>query len=498
MSSWTLAALLADAFATPATPTAAAVAVRGVAQHLDAVQPGTLFIARRGAKIDAHELIPAAIARGAVAAIGERPPDSAWTIPYLQVSDARGAVAALAASFYHHPSRRLQVAGITGTDGKTTTSALLHRLLQGEGEGVRAGLLSTAVGRIGNSETGPASGFTTPEATEVQAFLARCLAAGAKAAVVEASSHASALKRLERVHFAVMGWTNLTPEHLDLHGTFEAYREAKLALVRAAEVAVLNRDDPSFGVFAAAATEAGRRVISVGLDAAAELRAEAVVGDRGGFDFTLVHGSERLRARLPMVGAYNLSNALVALAAADVLGVPLPLGVERLAGFAGVPGRMQLVQREPFAVVVDFAHTPAALALALTALRPADGRLAVVVGAPGERDGTKRPELGALAVERADCAIFTEDDTRSEALEAILASIEAGARAAGGVVGRDYCVIPDRRAAIAAAINWAEPGDVVLLAAKGHERTLKRSSGEIPWDEVGEARAAIAARAQGA
>jgi UDP-N-acetylmuramoyl-L-alanyl-D-glutamate--2,6-diaminopimelate ligase len=159
---------------------------------------------------------------------------------------------------------------------------------------------------------------------------------------------------------------------------------------------------------------------------------------------------------------------------------------------------MQWVQREPFAVVVDFAHTPAALALAIRALRPASGRLAVVVGAPGERDGTKRPELGAIAVERADYAIFTEDDTRSESLDAILASIEAGARGAGGAAGRHYRVIRDRRAAIAAAIRWAAPGDVVLLAAKGHERTLKRSTGEIPWDEVAEARRAIAERAQGA
>jgi len=498
MSTWTLAALLADALGIPPTGDGGEVLVHAVAQHLDAVAPGTLFIARRGAKVDAHDLIPTAIARGAVAVVGERPPAATWSVPYLQVGDARGAVAALAASFYHHPSRWLSVAGITGTDGTTTTAAILHQLLQGEGEGVRAGLLSTAVSAIGQNHIGPTSGFTTPEATEVQAFLARCLAAGASAAVVEASSHASALQRLEGVRFRVMGWTNLTPEHLDLHGTFEAYREAKLALVRAAEVAVLNRDDPAYAVFAAAASEAGRPHVSVGIEGPAELRAEAIRRDGGGFDFTLVRGRERLPARLPMVGGYNLSNALVALAAADVMGVPLALGVERLAGFAGVPGRMQWVQREPFAVVVDFAHTPAALALAIRALRPASGRLAVVVGAPGERDGTKRPELGAIAVERADYAIFTEDDTRSESLDAILASIEAGARGAGGAAGRHYRVIRDRRAAIAAAIRWAAPGDVVLLAAKGHERTLKRSTGEIPWDEVAEARRAIAERAQGA
>lgn len=490
MSEWSLTALLRDACGPTLALPDSQVRVRAIAQHLDAVTPGTLFIARRGARVDAHELIPAALARGAVAVVGERPREVSWTLPYVQVTDARAALAALAASFYHHPSRTLQVAGITGTDGKTTSAALLHHLLQGDLETVRAGLLSTAVGRLGREALAPPSGFTTPEATEVQAFLARCRDAGARAAVVEASSHASALQRLAMVRFAVMGWTNLTPEHLDLHGTFEAYQEAKLALVRSAAVAVLNRDDPAFPTFAAAASA----VIDVGFDAAASIRAVDVHERRTGWDFTLVRARERHPASLPMLGRYNLSNALVALAAAEVLGVPLALGVARLASFAGVPGRMEWVQREPYAVVVDFAHTPPALALVLEALRPAHGRLVVVIGAPGERDSAKRPELGALAVQRADHAIFTEDDTRSESLTAILAAITVGARAAGGRAGVDFQVLADRRAAIAAAIAWAQPGDVVLLAAKGHERTLKRSSGDIPWDEATEARAAIAAR----
>jgi UDP-N-acetylmuramoyl-L-alanyl-D-glutamate--2,6-diaminopimelate ligase len=292
----------------------------------------------------------------------------------------------------------------------------------------------------------------------------------------------------------VMGWTNLSPEHLDLHGTFEAYREAKLALVRSAEVAVLNRDDPAYPHFAAVA----ERGVSVGFHPEADVRAEGLEERDDGWRFTLMAGGERHPAHLPMLGRYNVSNALVALAAAEVLGVPLPVALPRLASFAGVPGRMQRVQQRPFAVVVDFAHTPPALAAALAALRPAQGRLAVVIGAPGERDSAKRGELGAIAVQAADYAIFTEDDTRSESLTAILATIEGGAVAAGGVEGRDYHVIPDRRTAIRAAVAWAEAGDVVLLAAKGHEQTLKRRSGDIPWDEVAEAHAAIAARRQGA
>jgi UDP-N-acetylmuramoyl-L-alanyl-D-glutamate--2,6-diaminopimelate ligase len=237
--------------------------------------------------------------------------------------------------------------------------------------------------------------------------------------------------------------------------------------------------------------------VSVGFHAEAGVRAEDLEEGPKGSRFTVVIGGERHPAYLPMVGRYNVSNALAALAGAELLGVPLTVALTRLAAFAGVPGRMQSVQAQPFAVVVDFAHTPPALALALDALRRAHNRLAVVIGAPGERDGAKRRELGAIAVQAADYAIFTEDDTRSESLAAILATIEAGAVAAGGVAGRDYHVVPDRRAAIRAAVAWAQPGDAVLLAAKGHERTLKRSSGDIPWDEVAEAHAAIADRQPG-
>jgi UDP-N-acetylmuramoyl-L-alanyl-D-glutamate--2,6-diaminopimelate ligase len=290
MSAWTLGRLLHDAFGVETPADTAHVQVTAIAQHLDGVTPGALFIARRGARVDAHTLIPAAIARGAVAVVGERRLEHTPAVPYLQVADGRGAVAALAASFYHHPSRRLQVAGVTGTDGKTTSAALLHHLLQGESEPVRSGLMSTAVTKLGGAVVPSASGFTTPEATEVQAFLARCQAAGAVHAVIEASSHASALQRLERVHFRVMGWTNLSPEHLDLHGTFEAYREAKLALVRSAEVAVLNRDDPAYPHFAAVA----ERGVSVGFHPEADVRAEGLEERDDGWRFTLMAGGSAI------------------------------------------------------------------------------------------------------------------------------------------------------------------------------------------------------------
>lgn len=464
--------------------------VRGIAQHLDRVRPGSLFVARVGARHDAHSFAAEAVARGAVAVVGTRPAMPDLGVPYVRVQDDRRATSALAAAFHGHPARALAVAGVTGTDGKTTTASLLHHLLQGADEAPAASLLSTAAVRFGRVDEAPEAGFTTPEATEVHAHLARARDVGARYAVLEASSHASALQRLADVPFRVMAWTNLTPEHLDLHGTFEAYRDAKVALVAGADAAVLNADDPHLGAFAAAARGP---VTTYALTVPADLRAVDVAPTPHGLRFTVERGGAALPAELPMAGRYNVANALAALAAAEALGLPLAEGIARLRDFPGVVGRMQRVQDDPFAVVVDFAHTPAALALALAALAPAPGgRRLVLIGAPGERDPRKRPELGALAVTRADVAVFAEDDTRSEDLAAILRTIADGARDAGGVEGSSFHVVPDRRAAIDRVLALARPGDVVLLAGKGHERTLHRPTGTIAWDEAAEARAALA------
>lgn len=464
--------------------------VFGIAQQADRVRPGWLFVARVGARHDAHDFVPEALARGAVAIVGTRPGLVGLPVPYVVVGDDRRATSALAAAFHGHPGRALAVAGVTGTDGKTTTAAILHHLLQGDGAAARATLLSTAAVRFGRAEEAPEAGFTTPEATEVQAHLARARELGARFAVLEASSHASALQRLADVPFAVMAWTNLTPEHLDLHGTFDAYRAAKTALVAQAAAAVLNRDDPHFPAFAAAARGT---VTTYALGTDADLRAHDVVATPdGGQRFTVARGAAAWSAELPMAGRYNVANALAALATAETLGVPVADGVVRLRSFAGVRGRMQRVQESPFAVMVDFAHTPPALEAALAAVTPAPGgRRLVLIGAPGERDGRKRPELGAVAVTRADVAVFAEDDTRSEDLGAILDAMAGGARAAGGVEGVTFHVVPDRRLAIRRVLALARPGDVVLLAGKGHERTLQRPDGTIPWDEAAEAREAL-------
>lgn len=459
--------------------------VTAVVQRHEDVRSGALFVARRGARFDAHGFIEQAVAAGAVAVVGEGELPSAlpWSgVPYIRVPDARVALPLLAAAFYGHPAESLTVLGVTGTDGKTTTATLLHHLLAARGP---AGLISTA-GIVLGDERVPLHGhFTTPEATEVQALLARCRDEGLSDVVLESSSHGFSLHRLDAIPYAVGVWTNLSPEHLDHHGDLEAYREAKATLMRRSLVSVLNRDEPDFAFFAAAA----RRAVSYGRHDAADVRLTGLRTVAGGLIFEVEAAEERVPVRLPLPGGFNAWNALAALAAAREVGVPLSVGAPRLAGFPGVPGRMQVVTERPFTVIVDFAHTPPALSRALEAVAPAPpGRLLVVIGSAGERDAGKRAPLGEVAVSRAQRAYFTEEDARSEDLGAILATMAEGARRAGAREGEGYLLVPDRREAIRRALAEARPGDVVLLAGKGHESTLERAGETLAWDEVAEAR----------
>ena len=483
-----LAELVAEALGVrPALPDIEVLRVAQSTLELDGTS--AVFVARRGASSDGHRFVPQAVKQGAVAVAGTARPDEQrdfpWhgAVPYIYVPDDKIALAQLAATLYRHPSRKLFTLGVTGTDGKTTTATLLHHLLS-----PGAGLISTAGAKVGGETLHLPGHFTTPEAPAVQELIARFVAAGLPYAVVESSSHGLALHRLSEVDYDVGVWTNLTPEHLDFHGTFESYRDAKAQLMARARISVLNRDDPEYGFFAARAA----RHVSYGLTGGATFRALDVRETPGALSWGLEHGGKTFPATLPMVGRYNVLNALAALAAASEAGVPLGKLLERLTTFPGVPGRMQVVQTEPFAVVVDFAHTPAALTKALEAVRPqVSGRLVVVVGAAGERDPGKRGPLGASAARGADVAVFTEEDSRSEDTETILVSLAAGAAAAGGRAGKTFVTEPDRRDAIRRAVALAEPGDLILLAGKGHERTLERRSETLPWDEVAEAKAAL-------
>jgi UDP-N-acetylmuramoyl-L-alanyl-D-glutamate--2,6-diaminopimelate ligase len=464
-----------------------------VVQDSRRLEPGVpaVFVARRGGALDGHRFAAQAVAQGAVAVVGEALPEEQrqfpWygLVPYIYVPDDKAALARLAATLYQHPSRKLFCLGVTGTDGKTTTSYLLHYLLS---PSFPTGLLSTAGVRIGGEAVTLPGHFTTPEAPEVQELLVRCVAAGCTHAVIESSSHGLAQRRLDEVDYDVGVWTNLSPEHLDFHGTLKAYRDAKAELMARAPVSVLNLDDREYGYFASKAP----RHISYGLAEGAAWRAVDVRETPGTLSWTLERRGARVPAVLPMVGRYNVLNALAALGAASEAGIALEVLLGRLATFPGVPGRMQVVQGEPFAVVVDFAHTPAALTKALEALRPqAAGRLVVVVGAAGERDPGKRAPLGESAAQHADLAVFTEEDSRSEDVAVILEAMAGGAEGAGSVRDETFWLVPDRREAIRRALELAEPGDLVLLAGKGHETTLERRSQTLPWDEVAEVRAAL-------
>ena len=451
----------------------------------------SVFVARRGGALDGHRFVERAITQGAAAIVGTARPEEQkafpwyYAVPYIYVPDDKAALAKLAATLYGQPSRQLYTLGVTGTDGKTTTAYLLYHLLSAE---FPTGLLSTAGIKSRDKTLVLPGHFTTPEAPAVQELLARFVGAGCRYAVIESSSHGFAQRRLDEVDYDVGVWTNLSPEHLDFHGTMAAYREAKLQLIDRARVSVLNFDDPEYRFFARRAA----RSVSYGTAEGATWRAAEVRELSGRLVWLLELRGARFEASLPMIGRYNVLNALGALAAASEAGVSVGPALRRLATFPGVPGRMQVVQQEPFTVVVDFAHTPPALTKALQAVRPqVSGRLIVVVGAAGERDPGKRAPLGESAALNADYAVFTEEDSRSENLENILAELAAGARGGGGTEGKTFTIVPDRREAIRHALALAEPGDLVLLAGKGHERTLERPHETLPWDEVAEVKAAL-------
>ena len=518
----TLAELLvaANIATTHNLKTFATIPVTGIAQDSQRVQAGEVFVARRGMKRDAHAFVPEVVARGAAAIVGSAKASEqrqfTWynQVPYIYVSDDRLAIAQLAAAFYAHPSRHMFVAGVTGTDGKTTTSFMLHHLLSGQH---KSSLLSTAGIRIGQESIPLEGHFTTPEASEVQKLLATFLKAGSSHVVLESSSHGLALKRLAEVAYDLAVWTNLTPEHLDFHGTFEAYREAKLELVRRARTTISNAADENAPWFDQAAAEAGAAVVRYAVDSqvkanrqaadrqaadwqAADWQAEVLEETAYGLHWRLTVPALAVKREvlLPMVGRYNVANALAALAAAVHIGLDVDDACERLETFSGVAGRMERVLVTdidiPFSVIVDFAHTPDSLHKALQAVRPqTQQRLIVVIGAAGERDPGKRTGLATVALQGADYAVFTEEDSRSEDIHAILQTM-ADAATKLGTEGKHFVRVADRREAIAHAIDYAQTGDTVLLAGKGHEASLERADTTLPWNEVDEAQRALRSR----
>lgn len=496
-----LADLTAELGAPICDPATGDVDVRFVTHQADWVQPGDLFVAISGARFDGHTFIPEAVRRGAVAVLGQGLPEGIdCPVPYVEVSDARPALADAAAALAGHPSRAMTVIGITGTDGKTTTSCLARHLMRATGR--RTGLLSTIGYELSDGVLRqPPAHFTTPESPQVQQILRELANDGVEVVMVETSSHALALDRVRGVDFDIAVWTNLTAEHLDFHGTMQGYFDHKALLVQRAPRAVLNAQDlwteqllpmteRPVGYAAEATTE-----VPVVSDFEPAWRATDVVEGPDDLRFTLQAPDGEHAAVLPMIGRFNVANALAALAACQLAGASTTALVQALGTFTGVPGRMEMAVRhngDP-RIIVDFAHTPPSLDKALETVRvTTEGQLWVVLGsAGGPRDPGKRAPLGEVATRGADQVVFTEEDHRDTPITDILTEMERGASEQGRT---NFVSIADRVEAIRYAVSHARPNDTVVLAGKGPEATLERDTETIEWDEMGQALAALSAR----
>jgi len=449
------------------------VEVTDVTHDSRAVAPGVLFVAVRGFTADGHDFVPAVAAAGASAVCVEDE-TARHGLPAIVVPDTRAALGGLASAVHGHPSEKLRLVGVTGTNGKTTVTHLIESIA--DAAGLSHAIVGTVGARIGGDPVTVA--HTTPEASDFQRLLARMVAAGVDVAAVEVSSHALALGRVASSRFAVAAFTNLSRDHLDFHGDMESYLAAKASLFNQADAAVVWVDDP-----AGADTADGLTipVTRVGLGAGTDVTASGVEVGFDGSRFTARGRSGSAEITLPLAGRFNVANALVAAGCAEVLGVSWPDVAAGIAAVPQVPGRFELVTTErDFTVVVDYAHTPDGIVAAVAAARDilaGKGRVITVVGAGGDRDRQKRPMMGAAAA-AADVAVLTSDNPRTEDPAEILAAVVAGARGAAVVIEEI-----DRRRAIRRAFQEARPGDAVLILGKGHELGQDFGATVIPFDD---------------
>ena len=437
------------------------------------VSPGSVYLAVRGSQADGHRFVPDAVRRGASAVVVETASGSG--VPEIVVRDGRRAALVLGAAWFGHPARRLTLVGVTGTNGKTTTTGLIRHLLNATGASGSIGTLGAFDGRD-EAVASTAGTLTTPGPIDLQATLAAMVQRGVDRVTMEASSHSLDQGRLDGLVFAAGVFTNLTRDHLDYHATMESYLAAKLKLgsmLTDSGVEVVNLDDAAWVVLPVRS-----RRVTFGLNPAADLRGGEVVLDAAGSRFSLGGCFGAAEVSLPLLGDFNVANALAAAACALALGVPLAEVAGRLSSSPQVPGRMERLTDTPCVVLRDYAHTPDALERALATLRPLTaGRLVVVFGCGGDRDKGKRPLMGRIAAELADLAVVTSDNPRTEDPGAIIDDIEQGM---GGVA---HLRIPDRLTAIHTALDQARAGDTLLLAGKGHETYQVLGTEKVPFDE---------------
>jgi UDP-N-acetylmuramoyl-L-alanyl-D-glutamate--2,6-diaminopimelate ligase len=480
-------------------------AISGLKLDSRQIRQGDLFFALRGTTKDGHRFIQDAIQRGAAAVVGEESL-AGLPVPYIKVGDSRRALAHLSAAFYDHPARKLTVIGITGTDGKTTTANIIFQILKFGG--IRAGMISTVSAQIGDQHLDTGFHVTTPEAPDVQAYLSQMVDAGLTHVILEATSHGLAQHRLTACEFDMAIVTNITHEHLDYHDSYIAYREAKAGLFTSIEAAtdkpfkpprgaVLNRDDESYD-YLSRITTVPTLCYGVNLDADVRSFNELILGN--GIQFT-AHGSDlggstfEIDVNCPLLGLFNVYNCLAAITlTGGIMGID-PADVRRgLAEIQDVPGRMERIDMgQEFSAIVDFAHTPNALQRTLeTARQLTGGRVIALFGSAGLRDREKRFLMAEISIDLADFTILTAEDPRSESLNDILSEMARGAVSHGGVEGKTFWRVPDRREAIRFAFSLTEPGDLVIACGKGHEQSMCFGETEYPWDDRVAMRAALA------
>ncbi|MCH8815581.1 MAG: UDP-N-acetylmuramoyl-L-alanyl-D-glutamate--2,6-diaminopimelate ligase [Chloroflexi bacterium] len=468
------------------------------------VSTGSLFVAIPGFHVDGHDFLDAAIAAGAGVLCVQADHEAKWrslaesdATALLVVPDARAALATISAALNGFPARKLNVIGVTGTDGKTSLSHLVTHVFETAGE--RSGLISTAECRIGAEVIGESGRFTTPESPDVQAMLATMVDRGCRWAVIEATSHGLALNRLDNIEPDIAVVTNVGADHLDFHGSVEEYVSAKGRLFEMLDhatnkgvqkVAVLNRDDPSYALFR---DRTSAHIVTYGIEAEADVRAIDIAYEGWASVFTVRSDRAEFRVKLPSPGSFNVYNALATTAIGSAAGLDPETIVRGLESWPGAPGRMQLIDEgQPFTVVVDFAHSRDSLRRVLKLLRErASGRVIAVFGCIGERERERRAGMGNVAAELADFTIVTDDNPYTEDRDTIIAEIAEAIRSNGKREGDGFEIIPDRREAIARALHIARDGDTVLLAGKGHEKTVVMTKGSYACNDAEVARSVL-------
>jgi UDP-N-acetylmuramoyl-L-alanyl-D-glutamate--2,6-diaminopimelate ligase len=466
--------------------------VQGVAYDSRRVQPGDVFVALKGLKAAGADFAADAIRRGAVAVVADQPASTSTSVPWITVRDARDAMAAMAAEFYLHPSRAMQVVGITGTNGKTTTAYLLRAVFDAAGK--KCGLLGTVTYSLGDQEL-PAS-RTTPEAPDVQRMFRHMVDAGCRACVMEVSSHALSLRRVDSTTFAAGVFTNLTRDHLDYHGDMESYFEAKKRLFEmlpAGAPGAINLDDPRGETI----RKATATPVTYAINKPADVTPGPLTMSFQGVEFEARTPKGSVHVKSKLVGRPNVSNILATIAVSTALGLPVAAIERGVTNLAGVPGRFEVVSdaTDDITVVIDYAHTDDALKNLLETARPlAQRRVMTLFGCGGDRDRTKRPLMGAVASRLSDVVVITSDNPRTEDPVRIIEEIKRGVPPNSEREEKKTYSIVDRKEAIEFAIRKAQPGDLVLLAGKGHEKTQTIGSRELPFDEAVIARRALERR----